>query len=222
MITGRLILVRHGETAGNVARRLDTALPGSALTEIGVTQARELGLRLRWEKPIALASSHALRARQTAQYALESMELAIEPEVLDGVHEVQAGEFEGRNDRESHDAFHRIYNTWHLGMHDNRIPGGESGREVLDRFIAAVEQLRTQHLDNEEQNTIVLISHGAAIRLVASHLASVPPQFALASQLRNTQTIELGAVDDGSWHCLKWGSLLPPFGVAELADDPMG
>ena len=94
---------------------------------------------------------------------------------------------------------------------------------MLDRFVPVLDGLREKYLENDAENTIVVIAHGAAIRLVGAQLASVPAPFALASHLRNTQTIELGALDDGSWHCLKWGSLLPPFGIeAESAEDPMG
>lgn len=222
MITGRLILVRHGETEGNVARRLDTKLPGSPLTEDGVAQAHELGERLHWEKPVGIFSSAALRARQTAEHALSTMDLDISHTVLEGLHEVQAGDLEDRSDHEAHHTFHSIYTQWHIGLLDQQIPGGESGRQVLDRLVPVIEKLRTEHLLRGEQ-TIVVIAHGAAIRLVAAHLASIPPQFALASHLRNTQSIELGAVADGSWHCLRWGSLLPPFGSeAESAEDPMG
>ena len=39
----KLILVRHGETEGNVAKILDTALPGLPLTERGVAQAKAFG-----------------------------------------------------------------------------------------------------------------------------------------------------------------------------------
>ena len=39
-VTGRLILVRHGQSHGNVDRRLDTRPPGAALTDLGRDQAR--------------------------------------------------------------------------------------------------------------------------------------------------------------------------------------
>ena len=42
-MTGRLILVRHGQTEANVAKRLDTALPGAKLTPEGLAQAEVLG-----------------------------------------------------------------------------------------------------------------------------------------------------------------------------------
>ena len=38
----RLFLVRHGQTHANVARRLDTAVPGLDLTDEGQAQALAL------------------------------------------------------------------------------------------------------------------------------------------------------------------------------------
>ena len=39
-MSGRLVLVRHGQSHGNVDRRLDTRPPGAALTDLGREQAR--------------------------------------------------------------------------------------------------------------------------------------------------------------------------------------
>ncbi|WP_176669124.1 histidine phosphatase family protein, partial [Mycobacterium avium] len=39
-MSGRLILVRHGQSYGNVERRLDTRPPGAELTPLGRDQAR--------------------------------------------------------------------------------------------------------------------------------------------------------------------------------------
>ena len=41
----RLFLVRHGQTHANVARQLDTAVPGLDLTDAGHEQARALAER---------------------------------------------------------------------------------------------------------------------------------------------------------------------------------
>ncbi|BCW50626.1 hypothetical protein StoSoilB13_29680 (plasmid) [Arthrobacter sp. StoSoilB13] len=38
----KLLLIRHGQTPGNVAGQLDTAFPGPGLTELGERQAAAL------------------------------------------------------------------------------------------------------------------------------------------------------------------------------------
>ena len=65
----RLLLIRHGQTTSNVRHALDTSLPGAALTDLGWSQARAAGERLAGDgpdTPLAMVSSQALRARQTA------------------------------------------------------------------------------------------------------------------------------------------------------------
>ncbi|AXK87047.1 histidine phosphatase family protein [Nocardia farcinica] len=219
---GRLILVRHGETEGNVAKLLDTRVPGLPLTERGAAQAKTFGSTL-LTPPRVLFTSEALRARQTASFIEAATGVAAS--VLEGVHEVQAGDLEGLNDEEAHRTFQRIYRAWHEGDLKVAVPGGESGADVLDRFLPVIEDLRQRFLD-PEANTgdVLLVNHGAAMRLVARTLTGVGPPFTTNNHLDNTETIELVPRLDGGWECVRWGRFVPPFGyeVSPTADDPMG
>ncbi|PRC42995.1 histidine phosphatase family protein, partial [Mycobacterium sp. ITM-2017-0098] len=64
-MSGRLVLVRHGQTHGNVERRLDTRPPGAELTDLGRDQAKTFARGL-FRPPALLAHSVATRAIQTA------------------------------------------------------------------------------------------------------------------------------------------------------------
>ncbi|MFI5778529.1 histidine phosphatase family protein [Nocardia sp. NPDC051570] len=217
----RLILVRHGETEGNVAKMLDTRVPGLPLTERGVAQAKSFAANLA-APPRRLFSSDALRARQTASH-IEAV-TGVPAQVLDGLYEVQVGELEGLSSDAAHRQFQRIYRAWHLGDLDERTPGGESGTEVLDRYLPVLEQLRDTYLSNDVNGDILLVSHGAAMRLAARAMSGVAPPFTTNNHLDNTETIELAPRADGGWDCLRWGRYTPPFGyeVEPTADDPMG
>lgn len=220
-MTGKLILVRHGETEGNVAKILDTRVPGLPLTERGAAQAKTFGSSLS-RPPKALFCSAALRARQTAGYIEAATGVPVE--VLDNVHEVQVGELEGQHTEEAHAQFQRIYRAWHEGDLAERVPGGESGYDVLARFLPIVEDLRTTYLTDGSDGDIMLVSHGAAMRLVSRTLSGVAPPFTTNNHLDNTETIELVPRAIGGWECTRWGRFTPPFGyeVAPTADDPMG
>ncbi|MET7769204.1 histidine phosphatase family protein [Nocardia sp. NPDC005366] len=220
-MSGKLILVRHGETEGNVAKILDTTVPGLPLTERGVAQAKTFGSSL-LAPPTALFSSAALRARQTAGYIEATT--GVTSAVLDGVYEVQVGEMEGRSDAEAHEIFQRTYRAWHDGDLAQRPPGGESGHEVLARFLPAIENLRAEYLGGADAGDIVVVTHGAAMRLVTRSIAGVRPPFTTNNHLDNTDAIELAPRVDGGWECLRWGRFVPPFtyDVAPHADDPMG
>ncbi|AZG46887.1 histidine phosphatase family protein [Gordonia insulae] len=218
----RLHLVRHGETTSNVMRRLDTALPGAALTDFGVRQ----GVRFALEHPIAepaiLVSSQARRAQQTAE--LMGSVWGVEPAVADGIHEVQVGELEDRFDDDAHEVFKDVVDRWHRGELEARIPGGESLAMVYDRYLPVIDELSGRHLAGEDPRDVYVVSHGAAIRLIAARLAGVDPTFAASTHLRNTGSIELEYVD-GLWRLLRWGAVTGPFGprVDEpLVTDPMG
>jgi probable phosphoglycerate mutase len=208
-VTGRLVLVRHGQSLGNVDRRLDTSLPGAPLTEMGLEQARIFARN--WTHPVGMiAHSVALRAAQTAAQIGEQMRLPTE--ALPGIHEVQAGDLENRNDDPAIDLYHDVYARWHKGRLDERVPGGESGREVLDRYIPVITKLRLRHLDDAAwHGDIVVVSHGAAIRLVAATLGGVDGGFALEHHLPNAECVVLSPITDGRWSCVQWGESAPPF-----------
>lgn len=228
-MSGRLILVRHGESHANVERRLDTRPPGADLTDVGRGQARAFaGTRVR--PPGLLLHSVARRAAQTA---LEiGAEFGLSAAELEGIHEVQAGDLEDRNDDDAITEFSSVYRKWCEGNLDPAMPGGESGHDVLGRYLPAVEQIRWHYLDDDSwRHDIVVVSHGAAIRLVAAVLAGVDAGFVLEHHLANTEAVALRPVSDGRWSCLQWGSLSPPFNPeadihpaedALQAADPMG
>lgn len=213
-VGGKLILVRHGETEGNVARLLDTRVPGLPLTERGAAQAKMFGSSLS-AAPAVLLSSVALRARQTASFIEEVT--GVPATALENVHEVQAGELEGLADEHAHRTFQQIYGAWHEGDLGITVPGGESGAEVLSRFLPVIEDLRDRYLDPlTHTGDVLLVNHGAAMRLVARTLAGIAPPFATTNRLDNTETIELVPRADGSWECLRWGRFVPPFDYAKV------
>ena len=63
-MSGRLILVRHGQSLANVERRLDTRPPGAALTDLGREQARTFARARRRPVGLLLHSSATRAARR--------------------------------------------------------------------------------------------------------------------------------------------------------------
>lgn len=228
-MSGRLVLVRHGQSHANVERRLDTRPPGTELTELGRDQA--LGFARGIGRPGLLAHSVAARASQTAAVIGAEADVATHP--LAGIHEVQVGELENRNDDEAVTQFNAIYERWHRGELDVPLPGGETGNDVLDRYVPVLTELRMRYLDDYEWNgDIVVVSHGAAIRLASAVLAGVDAEFALDNHLSNADSVVLAPITDGRWSCLRWGALTPPFypepdptpvvDAVRSSTDPMG
>lgn len=208
-MSGRLVLVRHGQSHANTERRIDTRPPGAALTDLGRSQARAFARELP-HPPAMIAHSVAVRAAQTA--AEIGAELGVDAQQFQGIHEVQVGELENRNDDEAIALFESVYQRWHEGDLDAPMPGGETGNEVLDRYVPVLTQLRMRYLDDDAwHGDIIVVSHGAAIRLVSGVLAGVDGSFALDHHLANAESVVLAPITDGRWSCVQWATLTPPF-----------
>lgn len=208
MSTLRLILVRHGETASNVIHSLDSKPPGPPLTEEGQRQAAAVARDLSGEPVVAVYASIAVRAQQTAAPVAAAHGLRVE--VIEGVHEVFVGDLDCRNDEESLRAFYTVFSSWTSdGDPDVPMPGGESATQVLTRFTAAVRGIQERHPDG----AVVLVSHGAAIRLASFALAGdIAPELAETHLIPNTGRVvlEVDPTAPTGWRCLEWAGVQIP------------
>jgi probable phosphoglycerate mutase len=159
----RLILARHGQTDSNVTKALDSRPPGAPLNELGLAQAATLGERLAGERISAVHASTATRAQQTATPVAAAHGLDVQ--VVEGVQEVFCGDLEGRADEEARRLFDETYHAWWNGDLDAHLPGGESANDLRARYVPVVEAI-----SDGAPDTVVLVSHGAAIRLAAAAL----------------------------------------------------
>src|SRR5438309_108698 len=120
----RLVLVRHGQTTANVARVLDSKPPGAGLTEMGRAQAEEAADQLADEPVVAVYASVAIRAQQTAAPIAARHGLPVQ--VIDGVHELQMGAYEGKSGPEPVAVFESVFVAMLNGDVDASMPEGES------------------------------------------------------------------------------------------------
>ncbi len=205
----RLVMVRHGQTDANVRHELDTRPPGAPLNSLGHAQAAALGERLAADPVSAVHSSVAVRAQQTAAPVAAAHGLRVE--VVDGLHEVFCGDFEGRSGREALERFMAVYEAWWTGDLDARLPGGESAHDVRDRFLPALEGI----LDGASGD-VVLVSHGAAIRLAAAALLG---DTAETFYVPNTGLVVLRP-DGSGWTLEHWDSAVPVPGDVTAGGTP--
>jgi broad specificity phosphatase PhoE len=193
-VSVRLLLARHGRTTANVAHVLDSRPPGALLDELGREQAQRLATRLA-ERPLrAVYASRATRAQQTADPVAAAQGLAVE--VVDGVQEVFMGDLEGRSDDAALATFDEVYEAWWRGELDARLPGGESAGDLRDRFLPAIDGI----VDGITDGDVLLVSHGAAIRLAAAALLG---ETAETFYVPNTGLVELRRDPEG-WVLESW------------------
>ena len=207
----RLLLIRHGQTPANVLGQLDTAHPGPGLTALGERQASAMAEVLRQQQIDGVFATTLVRTQFTA------LPLAAAT-VIEGLHEIEAGDLEGRSDRASARCYLDTAFAWGSGDLDVTMPGATDGHAFFQRFdrgIAAVS-----HLDSA-----VVFSHGAAIRVwTAARATNVPPIFAGNHELDNTGVVELSGSATEGWTLVSWAGA--PIGGPDLADnsahDPTG
>ena len=169
-MSGRLVLVRHGQSQGNVERRLDTRPPGADLTDLGREQARAFARD--WPHEIAMvAHSVALRAIADGRRDRRRARICNRTSSKASTRFRSANWRTATTTRPSRSST-AIYQRWHEGdleRADARRRIGDAGAGPLR---ARVTQLRMRYLDDDAwHGDIVVVSHGAAIRLVAATLA---------------------------------------------------
>jgi broad specificity phosphatase PhoE len=158
-----LSLIRHGETGAN----LEGVWQGSTdapLNERGLAQAGRVAAYLgeRHADASALYSSPLQRAHRTAEVIAEAMGLA--PQIDDGLTEYHLGRWEGK----TYDDLQHEHRFWH---HIKRDPdfaphGGESPRQVTDRFTRALLRIARSHAGER----VIVVAHGGALSLSLGHL----------------------------------------------------
>ena len=205
----RLMLVRHGQTDSNLVRALDSRPPGAPLNDLGHAQAAALGGRLAGEPVTAVYASRAIRAQQTAAPIAVAHDLPVT--VLDGVQEVFCGDLEGRTDLPAREEFDRTYAAWWRGDLDAHLPGGESAHDLRDRYVPAVERIT-----GGATGAVVLVSHGAAIRLAAAALLDDPVK---TGYVPNAGLVVLAA-DGTAWTLEHWDQASPVTGDVTAGGPP--
>jgi probable phosphoglycerate mutase len=161
-----IVLLRHGENEWVKKHRLAGWIPDVHLNEKGRRQAAEAAQRLRVLSVKAVYSSPVIRCVETAEYVAQLFDLPIRN--LDEVGEVRYGSWEGKKIKKL--ARKPLWHAVQYYPSRLRFPGGgEALREVQFRMVQALEQLAGQHQDE----TIVVVSHADAIKLVLAHYLGV-------------------------------------------------
>lgn len=214
----RLLLIRHGQTPANVRGELDTAVPGPGLTPLGQRQAAELPHALVGDPIDLIAASVLIRTQLTAEPLARFRALDID--VYPGIHEIEAGDLEGRTDRAAVLRYLETVFAWGAGPMDERMPGGPDGYEFFARFDADIAAIAETGAE-----TAVVFSHGAAIRAwVAGRATNVDHGFAMHNELDNTGIVEVAGTPDEGWTLDSWAGA--PIGGPDVTDttaeDPTG
>jgi broad specificity phosphatase PhoE len=203
--------MRHGQTHANVSGELDTAHPGLDLTDLGRAQAAAAAKAIADERLDAIYVSSRVRTHQTAAPTAEDR--GLEPVQLDGLQEIDAGDFEMRSDHDAVAGYIGSVATWLEGHLAHRMPGGETGEEFLARYDAAVRTIVEAGHD-----AALIVSHGAALRTwVSTRMVPHPDAPPATQPLHNTALIVLEGDHESGWEMVSWQG--HPVG-GDFLDDP--
>ncbi len=181
----RLVLLRHGETDHNVAKRAQGQLD-VPLNDRGLAQARAVAPVVAGFRPDFVWSSDLQRARRTAEIVADLCGLEVRTDAR--FREFAVGD--NREDRtwtEYQEAFaHEAETLQRTGM----IPGRESPEQVADRWRPALSEAAAAV---PWGGCGVVVAHGAALRTGVLEFLGLPGSAAHA----------LGAMNNCGWTVLE-------------------
>lgn len=192
----RLVVVRHGETAWNVASRIQ-GHADSPLTPAGLAQAQAIAARLAGERFDRLLSSDLGRAWRTAQAIAARTGHAIHPEPR--LRERNYGLAEGLTYGEIGVHYPEVFSRVRDTDPDYVVPGGESRRQLFERVRDAFESLAREH----DGLRVAVVCHGGVLAALYRHVRAIPVSAPQAIPIPNASYNAL-AFESGAWTVEAW------------------
>lgn len=156
----RVFVARHGEADYENDLLSDA---GGWLTPLGREQARGLGEAMAGERITRVWTSDMARAVQTGE--IVAARLGTDVIVRKGLREFGVGDAAGTTG--DPDPFAETFAAWLSGDLAARIPGGESGEEVVARYSAVLDEIADSH----RGEAVLVVSHGGVMCMALSALA---------------------------------------------------
>lgn len=189
-----LILIRHGETAGNL-RPTALGTTDVSLTERGRRQASTLARLLSLETPTAIYTSPLKRALETAEMVAKPHHMMAET-MLD-LEERHFGIWENMPVDEIRAKYEAEYMAWQADLPGYVIPQGESAQETYDRNVRFIEEIVRRHTEGK----VVVVSHLGCIRNMIAYLLGMGIEGAWHFSVENGRICRL-RIDENAYAVL--------------------
>ncbi|WP_156685659.1 PE domain-containing protein [Mycobacterium sp. Marseille-P9652] len=208
--------VRHGQSVGNAVGLMDTAVPGTALTPLGVQQAQTIAAVLGNPNQYAgVFASQLLRTQQTAGYLTNAFT------VLPGLNEIDAGVFSSLPMIPAGILYLPAPLLWTLGLPiaPMLIPGSAHFNGVVfDRgFTSALQTMYSQAMANPVvagNGQITDVAYASEFSIEVGTLMNVnnpDPLLMLTHPLPNTGVVVVQGNPQNGWTMTSWdGVPVPP------------
>lgn len=192
----RIYLIRHGLPEKSTNEKVYIGVTDLPLSMRGSAEAARLGRyflqHLSATTTVRILTSPLQRCRQTAeeiQRVLSDGGIVLpEPFVVEALHEIDLGEWEGKSVREIRERFPEAYEARGHALGTYHTPGGESFLEAGIRFRKAIEACLS---DMDESEILLIVAHAGVIRAYLSlltgrdldHLIEIPLPYASVTEL---------------------------------------
>ena len=185
-----IIIIRHGETEWNKTGRFQghSDVPLSAE---GRTQAEALGKNLIVDHVDAIYASDLTRAMETAAPLAARFGLPVisDPQLR----ELNFGAWEGRNFNDVNAENPNAMKNFYTDPEQADIPESELFPEFQRRVAGRVREI----VAHERGKRVVIVSHGASIRILLADLLSMPIRSIWHLSQLNTAVNKIRFEDDG-------------------------
>ncbi len=161
----RLLLVRHGESLGNVTKVLQGR--DDPLTDRGRSQARMIARHLASRADVQnVYASPLARAFETSQ--IIGAAIGVAPEPRENLAEIDVGAAAGLTFEEWTRRNPQAAVRFRVDGAGFVFPGGESGRQLGARIAAEIDRIVLAHRDRDD--VVAVVSHGGALAWILAHL----------------------------------------------------
>ena len=218
-----LVLVRHGESVGNLAAaaagkeglarlELDYRDPDTPLSDNGIAQAKALGEHLAQlpedERPQVVLGSPYVRAATTMELALEHLPDAPRPVHDERLRERDLGLFDGMTGQGIREKYpEEADRRASMGKFYYRPPGGESWTDVVLRIRSLLTDVRAEHAGRR----VWVFSHQAVIMAFRYLLESLTEEELLRidgdTPLGNCSRTHYRPTGDGRLELISYGDV---------------
>lgn len=216
--------VRHGQTPGNAAMLIDTAVPGPGLTALGQQQAQAIANALAAKGPYAgIFDSQLIRTQQTAAPLANLLGMA--PQVLPGLNEIHAGIFEDLPQISPAGLLYLVGPiAWTLGFPivPMLAPGSTDVNGIVFNraFTGAVQTIYDASLANPvvaADGNITSVAYSSAFTIGVGTMMNVDnphPLLLLTHPVPNTGAVVVQGNPERGWTLVSWDGI--PVGPASL------
>lgn len=161
----RIIFARHGQTVFGKEDRLEGCVD-SALTALGLRQAKRLALFCRENNIVQIYTSPLTRSLTTAKIVGRS--LKIKPLIEERIREVCYGEWEGVKREQLKK--NPLWQKRKKNLFNFTPPEGESYKKQYDRCMPFFQEL------TESKSNILVVAHKGVMRCAAMFFAKLSPE----------------------------------------------